>query len=348
VDVESLVSSMVSLPGDERRALAERLSDASGGVPSSVVEAIATMVDQRQLVHDGNGGWRLAGTAETAQATPADFVSRSLRGRYTTERVVYKGGILTTYAAVDVVAGRRVELHVPNRRLAAPAEAAHFVRTLQRVAALAHPGILPIADYGVAGGVLFYATPEIDAESLRERLAHERPLAVDESMRIATEIARVLTHAHERGVHHHDLRPKHVLVGHSGVLLARLGLAEALSATPSADGAPDDTGVLIGAPAYLSPEQLADESAADARSDIYSLGCVLYEMLAGEPPFGGRGRGLIARKLSDPPPAVRSMRSDVPEALDQLVRRSLSRMPADRFRSADEIVDALEGVRVTR
>jgi serine/threonine-protein kinase len=135
-----------------------------------------------------------------------------------------------------------------------------------------------------------------------------------------------------------------VLVTARGAVLARLGVAEALSATPTAEGGPDDTGVLIGAPPYLSPEQLADEGVADARSDIYSLGCVLYEMLTGEPPFGGRGRGLIGRKLTEPPPPVRAIRDEVPEALEQLVQRALARVPADRFRTANELADALENL----
>jgi serine/threonine-protein kinase len=135
-----------------------------------------------------------------------------------------------------------------------------------------------------------------------------------------------------------------VLVTSRGAVLARLGVAEALSATPTAEGGPDDTGVLIGAPPYLSPEQLADEGVADARSDIYSLGCVLYEMLTGEPPFGGRGRGLIARKLTEAPPSLRALRDAIPDSLEQLVRKALARVPADRYRTADELADALENV----
>jgi serine/threonine-protein kinase len=341
VDVESLVSSMVTLRAEERHALAERLADTSGGVPSAIVDTIAAMVDQQQLMHDGNGGWTLGGAA-AIRASPTDFVSRTLRGRYTTDRVVYKGEALTTYAAVEVGTGRRVELHVPNRRLAAAGEAERFLQVVERVAGLAHPGILPIAGYGATGGVLYFATPALEAESLRDRLVRGRPMAIEESVRIAADVARALAHAHAHGVHHHDLRPKHVLLTHTGVLVCRFGLSEALSAIPAAEGsAPDDTGVLIGAPAYLSPEQLADESAADARSDVYSLGCVLHEMLTGEPPFGGRGRGLIARKLTDAAPPVRSLRPDAPEALDCLVRKCLSRLPADRYASAAELLGDL-------
>jgi len=313
-------------------------------VPAGIVDAIASLVDERQLVPDGHGGWRLAEPADARPPALADFVSRALRSRYLTERVVYKGGVLTTYAALDARAGRRLELHVPNRRVATPAEAEHFLRTFERVAALAHPGILPLVDYGAVGGVLFFATAPVEDDSLRERIAEARPLPLDEALRIAADVARALAHAHAHGVHHHDLRPKNVLLTSRGAVLARLGVAEALVATPTSEGGPDDTGVLIGAPPYLSPEQLADEGVADARSDIYSLGCVLYEMLAGEPPFGARGRGLIARKLTEPPPSVRAVRDSVPEALEQLVRKALARVPADRYRTADELADELESV----
>ncbi|MDQ3998329.1 MAG: protein kinase, partial [Gemmatimonadota bacterium] len=176
----------------------------------------------------------------------------------------------------------------------------------------------------------------------------DRPLALVESQRIAADVARALAHAHARRVHHRDLRPKHIIITPAGAVVARLGLADALSASagPGGEG-PDDTGVLIGAPAYLSPEQLAGEASDGPRSDIYSLGCVLYEMVTGEPPFGGRGRGLIARKLTEPAPSVRNIRDGVPEELDQLIRRCLARTPTDRYQTAEELAEALDRARAT-
>jgi DNA-binding SARP family transcriptional activator len=347
-DVEALVSSMLTLSTDARRLLAERLAAESGGVPFVIVEKVGAMVDEGQIVQDVNGVWQLASTFDAKPSSRGDFVIRALTGRYTTEGVLAKGGVLTTFAAFDARAGRQVELHVPNRRVAAATEADHFMRTFERVAALNHPGIIPVVDYGATGGVLFFATPRVEGAPLRDRIERERPLALDESVRIAADVGRALAHAHARGVHHRDLRPKHIIVAARGILVARLGLADALAAssTPDREG-PDDTGVLIGAPAYLSPEQLAGEITDGARSDIYSVGCVLYEMLTGEPPFGGRGRGLIARKLTEPAPSVRNIRDGVPDALDQLVRRCLARMPADRYPSADDLADALDRVRAT-
>jgi protein kinase-like protein/AAA ATPase-like protein len=347
-DVEALVTSMLSLSTDGRRRVAEQLAAESGGLPSIIVEKVAALVEDGRIVQDTSGVWQLASTFDAKGSSRGDFVVRALTGRYTTEGVISKGGVLTTYAAFDARAGRQVELHVPNRRVAAATEADHFMQTFERVAALSHPGIVPVVDYGATGGVLFFATPRVDSPSLRDRVERERPLPLDETVRIATDVARALAHAHARGVHHRDLRPKHVLVTPRGALVARLGLADALAASsgPERD-APDDTGVLIGAPAYLSPEQLAGEITDGPRGDIYSLGCLLYEMLTGEPPFGGRGRGLIARKLTEPAPSVRNMRDGVPEELDRLVKRCLARMPADRYPTADDLADALDAVRAT-
>jgi DNA-binding SARP family transcriptional activator len=346
-DVEALVSSMLPLSGDSRRALAERLAADSGGVPFLVVEKVGAMVDDGQLVRDADGSWRLAATSDSTRAS-SDFVVRALSGRYEMERVVSKGGVLTTYAAFDVRTKRPVELQVPSRRVAGAAEVERFTQTLERVAGLTHPGIVPVVDYGAPGGVLYYATPRIEGTSLRDRVEHERPLAIAESVRIAVAIARALAHAHDRGVHHCDLRPKHVIETAGGIQLARLGLVEALSAGPIADGGGyDDTGVLIGAPAYLSPEQLAGEPPDSVGTDVYSLGCILYEMLAGEPPFGGKGRGLIARKLTESPRPVRTLRDGVSDALDYIVGRCLARSPADRYPSAGALADALDDALAT-
>jgi hypothetical protein len=348
-DVEALVSSMLSLAADSRRALAERLVAETGGVPSAIVARVGALVDDGQLARGTDGSWRLATTADPARATSSDFVVRALSGRYRIERLIAKGGVLTTYAALDLRDGRQVELQVPSRRVAGPAEAERFTQTFERLAALSHPGIVPVVDYGAPGGVLYYATPPIEGPSLRDRVERERPLPLAESVRIAGSIARALAGAHERGVHHCDLRPKHVIETPGGIQLARLGLVEALNAGAIAEGGGgyDDTGVLIGAPAYLSPEQLAGEPADNARTDIYSLGCVLYEMLVGEPPFGGKGRGLIARKLTESPPPVRSLRKDVPEALDRIVSRCLARSPADRYGTVTALADALERIHST-
>ena len=348
-DVEALVASMLSLSTDSRRLVAERLSAESGGLPSVIVEKVGALVDDGQLVQDMNGLWQIASSFDAKRSSLGDFVVRALAGRYTPEAVLAKGGVLTTYVAFDARAGRQVELHVPNRRVAAATEADHFMQVFERVATLTHPGIIPVVDYGATGGVLFFATPRVEGPSLRDRVQRERLLSLDETVRIAGEVARALAHAHARGVHHRDLRPKHIVVTPRGTLVGRLGVADALAASSGPEGeAADDTGVLIGAPAYLSPEQLAGETTDGDRSDIYSLGCVVYEMLTGELPFSGRGRGLIARKLTESAPSVRNIRDAVPEDLDHVVRRCLARMPADRYQNADDLADALDRIRATQ
>lgn len=343
-DVEALVGSMLALAADNRRTLAERLMTESGGIPFVVADRVRALVDDGQLVREADGSWRLAATAAPRKA-PSDFVERALSSRYTIDRVLAKGGVLTTYAAFDVRDKRQVELQVPSRRVAGPAESERFTQTMAKVATLAHPGIIPLLDYGAPGGVLYYATAPIEGASLRDRLERQHPLDIGESVRIAVLVARAIAHAHEHGVHHCDIRPKHVIETARGFQLARLGLVEALNAGAiSAGGGYDDTGVLIGAPAYLSPEQLAGEPPDNARTDIYALGSVLHEMLVGEPPFGGKGRGLIARKLTETPPPARALRGELPETLDRVVTKCLARSPADRYPTAGALVEALERI----
>jgi serine/threonine-protein kinase len=342
-------------------AIAERLA-ADGGVnPAAVVQAVRSLVESGQLARDDGADWRLVGTSDLmppagathpheamrrgAKESPgADPIAAALAGRYVVEGVLAKGTVLTTYAARDA-RGERVELHAPSRHVAAITRAEHFLETIERVAALADPRVVPIIDFGAAGSLPFYVTPlATDATSLRERLARERPLAVGEALRIAGEVACALAHAHARGIRHGDLRPKHVRLVGDAVSLAGLGLVDALAAA-GGDSSPEETTVRIGAPAYLSPEQLGGEVRADARSDIYALGCVLYEMLAGEAPFGGSKAGVIARKLTQTAPSVRALRDAVPEALERLIARCLARVPADRYATADELAEALDGVR---
>jgi serine/threonine-protein kinase len=214
------------------------------------------------------------------------------------------------------------------------------LEALERVAALRDPRILPVREAGAMQGRIYFATPPLEGQSLRDRLARERQLPVADARRIALELLDALVYAHGHDVRHGDLRPKHVLLGRDGVTVASFGLVEALDLAEA--GNAGSTAVTIGAPAYLSPEQLAGESTADERSDLYSLGCIVFEMLAGEPPFaGGNLSAVVSRKLTQSPPAVSAVRESVPPALDRFVARCLARLPADRFQRAAEAREAL-------
>jgi serine/threonine-protein kinase len=230
-------------------------------------------------------------------------------------------------------------------RLAALAPVDRVLAALDRVTGLNDPRIVPIRECGVTQGVIWFATPPVDGTTLRDRLARDRQLPVDESLRLAADLLEALVHAHGRDVRHGDLRPKHVVLGRTGITVTSFGLVEALDAAASR-GTAGSTAVTIGAPAYLSPEQLAGEITADERSDLYSFGCVVFEMLAGEPPFGGTSLAtVLTRKLTQTAPSVRSLRESVPAAVDGLLARCLSRLPADRFQSAREAHEALRALR---
>jgi serine/threonine-protein kinase len=227
-----------------------------------------------------------------------------------------------------------------NPRLTALGSGDRVLDALERVAALHDARIVPLRECGITGGVVFFATLPVEGPSLRDRLAHDRQLPLDETRRITGDLIDALVYAHGRDVRHGDLRPKHVLLGRAGVAITGFGLVEAIDV--AAAGSAGSTAVTIGAPAYLSPEQLAGETAADERSDLYSLGCIAFEMLAGEPPFAGTNLGaVLSRKLTQQAPAVRSLRDSVPPALDAFVARCLARLPADRYQRAAEAREAL-------
>jgi DNA-binding SARP family transcriptional activator len=280
-----------------------------------------------------------AGAREVAQRELAE-IKRALGERYQVGDKTSEGTMLLTFAARDRRDTRPVELHVLNPRLTALGSGDRVLDALERVAALHDARIVPLRECGITGGVVFFATLPLEGPSLRDRLARDRQLPIDEARRITGALVDALVYAHGRDVRHGDLRPKHVLLGRAGVAITGFGLVEALDV--AAAGSAGSTAVTIGAPAYLSPEQLAGETAADERGDLYSLGCIAFEMLAGEPPFAGSNLGaVLSRKLTRPAPAVRSLRDSVPPALDAFVARCLARLRADRFQRAAEAREAL-------
>jgi len=273
-------------------------------------------------------------------------LTEALEGRYTIERELGEGGMATVYLAEDVKHHRMVAVKVLKPELAAIVGADRFLAEIETTARLQHPNILPLFDSGEADGFLFYVMPYVAGESLRDRLERERQLPVDEAVRIATEVAEALASAHEHGVIHRDIKPANIMVSQGRPLLADFGIALAVSA--AGGNRLTETGLSLGTPQYMSPEQATGDQVVGPASDIYSLGCVLYEMLVGEPPYtGGSAQAILGKVITSEPTSVTEQRRAVPANVDATVARALEKVPADRFGSARDFAAALadEGFR---
>jgi serine/threonine-protein kinase len=267
-------------------------------------------------------------------------LAAGLRDRYAIERELGRGGMATVYLAQDVKHDRPVALKVLLPELAASLGPDRFQREIKLAARLQHPHILTVHDSGETAGQLWFTMPYVEGESLRDRLRRERQLAVEDALRITREAAAALDYAHRHGVIHRDIKPENLLVTAEGhILVADFGIARALAG----DEHLTQTGMSIGTPAYMSPEQASGDKGVDARTDIYSLGAVLYEMLAGEPPYTGpTAQAIILKRFTEPVPSVRRGRPSVPEAVDQAIQRALAPVPADRFATAGQFAQALQ------
>ena len=264
----------------------------------------------------------------------------ALTGRYTIEHELGRGGMATVYLAQDLKHGRPIALKVLRPDLAAALGPGRFLREIEIAARLTHPNILPLHDSGEAGGLLYYVMPYVDGESLRSHLAREGPLPLDQALAIAREVASALGYAHEHGVVHRDIKPENVLLESGHAVVADFGVARAV--WELAGDRLTETGIAVGSPAYMSPEQAGAEERLDGRSDIYALGCVLYEMLVGEPPFTGpTPRAVAAKHLRQSVPSARITRPGVPAAVDRVIRTALAKVPADRFSDAAHFAAAL-------
>ena len=268
-------------------------------------------------------------------------LNSALADRYQIEREIGAGGMATVYLARDVRHQRLVALKVLNPELGAVLGVERFLSEIRVTANLQHPNLLPLFDSGSADGLLFYVMPFVDGETLRHRLEREKQLPIDEAIRIASAIASALAYAHERGVIHRDLKPENILIQAGQPVIADFGIALAVS---NAGGARiTQTGLSLGTPQYMSPEQATGDRVIDGRADIYSLGAILYEMLTGEPPHtGNTAQAVIARVLTEKPRSVRATRPNVPEHVELAVMRALEKLPADRWSSAKEFADALQ------
>jgi tetratricopeptide (TPR) repeat protein/tRNA A-37 threonylcarbamoyl transferase component Bud32 len=266
----------------------------------------------------------------------------ALADRYTIERELGRGGMATVYLAQDLKHRRRVALKVLRPELTLALGPDRFLKEIVIAAQFVHPHILPVFDSGEADGFLYYVMPYVAGESLRTRLAREVQLPVDDAVEIACEVANALAYAHSQGIVHRDVKPENILLEEGHAIVADFGIARAISAATIADDRITGANLALGTPLYMSPEQAAGHLRLDGRADIYSLGCVLYEMLAGEPPFvGPTPQAVTAQHAQDSPPPLNVRRPGVPPQVEQAVTRALHKLPADRFASATEFAAAL-------
>ncbi len=278
-------------------------------------------------------------------------LAASLADRYRIERqpdgalsLLGRGGTATVYLAHDLRHDRPVALKVVHQELVASVGSERFLREIHFVARLSHPHILPLFDSGEAAGLLYYVMPYLTGESLRQRMQREGRFSIASAVRIAREVGLALDHAHRNGVIHRDIKPENILFEDDQAVVADFGIA---TMTGDGDGGTDRltaSGLAVGTPAYMSPEQAGGAAELDGRSDIYSLGCVLYEMLGGRPPFTGpTPRSVIAQQVVAPLPSLRSERPEVPESVERVLAKALAKEPVDRFPTAAEFTAALEG-----
>jgi len=267
-------------------------------------------------------------------------LTEALSDRYRLERELGQGGMATVYLAQDIKHDRKVAIKVLRPELAAVIGAERFLSEIKTTANLQHPHILPLHDSGEADGFLFYVMPYVEGETVRDRISREKQLPVDDAVRITTEVAAALDYAHRHGVVHRDIKPENILLHDGSALVADFGIALAVS---TAGTRMTETGMSLGTPHYMSPEQAMGEREITARSDVYALGCVLYEMLTGDPPFtGSTAQAIVARVVTETPRPMLPQRQTIPLHVEAAVLTSLQKLPADRFKTAAEFADALK------
>ena len=269
-----------------------------------------------------------------------DRLRAALTGRYEVQRELGRGGFATVYLASDVRHGRMVAIKVLHPELMGTLQSERFLREIRVVAHLNHPHILPMLDSGDADGLLFFVMPYVEGETLRDCLEREKQLSISEALRITAEIADGLAYAHSRGLVHRDIKPENILLSSGHAVVTDFGIGRAID--QSAAERLTYTGMATGSPAYMSPEQWTASDRVDGRSDEYSLACMLYEMLIGEPPFSGTSASaLMARHNMSPVPSVRLVRPNVPEAVDEAIAKAMEKIPADRYPTITLFAEAL-------
>jgi Tol biopolymer transport system component/tRNA A-37 threonylcarbamoyl transferase component Bud32 len=273
---------------------------------------------------------------------PLSQLNVALAGRYTLDREIGRGGMATVYLAADHKHNRKVAIKVLREDLAASVGATRFLREIQIAAQLQHPNVLPLLDSGDAGGVLYYVMPFVEGQSLRQRLARDRELPVGEAVRLVAELVDALAHAHAHGVVHRDIKPDNVMLSGRHALVTDFGVARAVSEA-SGGGTMTSMGVALGTPAYMAPEQAAADPNVDQRADIYAVGVVAYELIAGRLPFSATTpQQMLAAHVTETPDPLSRHRPGVSPALETIVMRCLEKRPADRWQKAEDLLAALE------
>src|SRR5438034_408472 len=271
---------------------------------------------------------------------PFAELNAALPPHYIIDRELGRGGMALVYLARDTRHERFVALKTLRPEIAVALGRERFLREIKLAARLQHPNILPVYDSGDAGGTLYYVMPFVEGESLRDRLDHEPQLPVDDALHIAREVAEALAYAHDHDVVHRDIKPENIMLSGGHAIVADFGIARAVSA--AGGDKLTQTGLAIGTPAYMPPEQASGSGQVDRRSDIYSLACVLYETLAGQPPFTGpTAQAIMARHSLDSVPRLKIVREAIPDALEAVIERALEKVPADRYQTAEQFSNAL-------
>src|SRR5687768_4266169 len=302
--------------------LATNRADWQGGAQHRIVAASTSQV---------------VGAVTSAVGTPLP----SFGDRYRVERELGRGGMATVYLCLDTKIDRKVAIKLLHPDLAAAVGGERFHREIRIATGLTHPNILPAYDSGEADGSLYYVMPYVEGESLRARLTRERQMSVGDSIRITCEIASALNYAHSQNIVHRDIKPENILLESEHAVLADFGIARAVTSAADTEQL-TQTGMSLGTPAYMSPEQALGEKHIDGRSDQYSLACVLYEMLAGYPPFmANTMQALVAKHLGEAVPMITTVRPAVPDELEDVIMRALEKVPADRFATVQEFSESL-------
>ena len=340
--VEQILDAALELPLEQRAAYLDQSCGDDASLREEVTRLLRSCDDPGHFLAEPVVEFAALVIEEVAaaeSALPSALVA-ALSPRYVLERELARGSPAAVYLARDTRHDRAVAIKVLRLDVPGPLGAERFLREIRITAGLQHPHILPLHDSGEIDGAVYYVMPYVRGESLRDRLLREKRLPVPEALRIAREIADALAYAHRQGIVHRDIKPENVLLQEEHAQVADFGIARAIRyATETRFTA---NGLALGTPAYMSPEQAAGEDELDGRSDIYSLGCVLYEMLTGELPFRAESvQALLARHISEPPPSVRAARPDAPPNVEDALRVALAKEPAHRFQTADAFERAL-------